>query len=153
MKKYYIYHLKGKKIGCTENPKKRTKAQGFDNYEILEEHTDIYIASDREIELQKLYGYPIDKIPYWKTIKISTTSSCSKGGKTNVESGHLIKTRKISAENRSIPIIQMDKLGNPIKEFPSAIQASIILGIWQQNITSCCRGKLKIVGGFTFKYK
>ena len=78
--KYYIYHnpahiWKGKKhagkigkIGCTDNPKRRNKQQPGE-YIILEEHTCIYLASDREIELQKEYDYPVDNIPYWQTYK------------------------------------------------------------------------------------
>ena len=63
--KYYIYHIPGIKIGCTMYPKHRIiKAQKYNNYEILEIHTDIKIASDREIELQKQYGYKIDTHRY-----------------------------------------------------------------------------------------
>ena len=50
---YYIYHIEGEKIGVSTNPKKRVRAQGYTDYEILEEHTDVYEVSDREIELQK----------------------------------------------------------------------------------------------------
>ncbi len=64
MKTYYIYHIPGVKIGCTNTLKKRMKDQGFTSWEIIEEHTDIYEASDREIELQKQYGYEVDRIPY-----------------------------------------------------------------------------------------
>jgi hypothetical protein len=73
---YYIYHIPGVKIGCTQRLRKRTKVQGFINYQILEEHIDVYIASDREIALQKQYGLPVDKVPYWQTIKMS-----SRGGR------------------------------------------------------------------------
>ena len=45
---YYIYHIPGIKIGCTNQLKKRMKVQGFTDWEILEEHTDISIASNRE---------------------------------------------------------------------------------------------------------
>jgi hypothetical protein len=90
---YYIYHVEGIKIGCTDNHEHRTKEQGFINYEILEEHIDVYIASDREIALQKQYGLQVDKIPYWKTIKMPTPEGRRKGGinggKASVESGHL----------------------------------------------------------------
>lgn len=65
---YYIYHIKGKKIGCTKNPKVRIKyAQKVNSYEIIEEHNCIYTASNREIELQKQYGYSVDKVPYYKS--------------------------------------------------------------------------------------
>jgi hypothetical protein len=53
---YYIYHIKKVKIGCSVNPNKRVKAQGYTEYEILEQHLDIDIASKREIELQNEYG-------------------------------------------------------------------------------------------------
>ena len=85
MKKYYIYHIKGKKIGVSTEPKIRVKRQGEIEFEILETHTDIYKVSDREIELQKQYGYKVDKVPYWKTYeqrkKYRTKENCSKGGK------------------------------------------------------------------------
>ena len=66
---YYIYHIEGIKIGCTKTIKRRINSQGFDKYEILEKHTDILKASEREIELQKQYGYKVDKIPYYESIK------------------------------------------------------------------------------------
>jgi hypothetical protein len=73
---YHIYHIKGVKIGCSTEPDVRVAKQGYTEYEILENHTDIHIASKREIQLQKQYGYPVDKIPYYRTIKV-----VSKGGK------------------------------------------------------------------------
>jgi len=66
---YYIYHVPGEKIGCSKYPDVRVADQGFSNYEILEEHTCIYTVSDREIELQKEYGYRVDNVPYFKTIE------------------------------------------------------------------------------------
>ena len=68
--KYYIYHIPGIKIGVSDNPDVRTKTQGFSKYEILEEHTNIKTVSEREIELQKQYGYPVDKVKYWKVRKM-----------------------------------------------------------------------------------
>ena len=85
---YYIYHVKGVKIGVSENPKKRLLSQKVKDYEILEEHTDIYKVSDREQELQKQYGYPVDKNPYWKMHKIAKKGiggkvAAGKGGRNN----------------------------------------------------------------------
>ena len=160
MKIYYIYHIKGKKIGCTQNPKKRTKVQGFTDYEILEEHTDIYIASDREIQLQREWGYKVDTKPYWKSIKMATFESCSKAGKIGgkiggkisgpiaVESGHMVRMQTA----RQRPVIQMDKLGNPIKQFPSATIAGDSLDLFQSAITNCCQRKRKTTGGYSFRY-
>ena len=152
MKIYYIYHIKGKKIGCTQHPKRRTKIQGFNNYEILEEHTDIYLASNRELELQKQWGYSVDRKPYWKTIKMTTKEACIRGGITRgkvfVESGLLY--RIIKANQRAV--IQMDKLGNTIQEYESSKIASDVLDLFQTNITKCCKGKLKSTGGYVFRY-
>ena len=74
---YYIYHLPHfvhkdgmiGKIGVSTEPKKRVRGQGYIAYDILETHTCIYKVSDREIELQKEYGYKVDKILYWKSIE------------------------------------------------------------------------------------
>ena len=55
---YYIYHIPGKKIGVTTNPKIRVeKIQGYkkNEYEILLETNDINLVSEKEIELQKQY--------------------------------------------------------------------------------------------------
>ena len=57
---YYIYHIIGVKIGCTKNLKSRIRVQGFTEYEVLEEHYDINVASDRERQLQRKYGYQVD---------------------------------------------------------------------------------------------
>lgn len=105
---YQIYHIKGVKIGCTTKPPKRVKEQGFIEYEVLEIHEDVYIASDREIELQKEYGYPVDTVPYWKSreirIKNINLKARIKGGQTQgkkmVESGMLDKARLKSNEVR-----------------------------------------------------
>ena len=78
---YSIYHIPGIKIGCSDTPKARIRKQGYTEYTILETHDDIYVASAREFELQKQYGYKVDNTPYWKTIKMPTKESRSKGGK------------------------------------------------------------------------
>ena len=64
---YKIYHIPGKKIGVTRNLNKRvTEQQGYapDEYEVLEQSEDINYISDREIELQKSYGYKVDRQSY-----------------------------------------------------------------------------------------
>lgn len=55
--------------------------------------------------------------------------------------------------SNSINIIQMDLLGNFIKEFPNAKQASEILKIDGSAITKVCKGKRNKCGGFKWKYK
>ena len=61
---YYIYHIPGIKIGCTTQYPKRCIDQGYTNYELLETYEDGWLAGDREQELQKEYGLPIDTSHY-----------------------------------------------------------------------------------------
>ena len=71
---YYIYHIPGKKIGVTCDLNNRVTAQqGYapDEYEILETHKDIDVVSNRELELQKAYGYKVDHRLY-KTLNPKT---------------------------------------------------------------------------------
>ena len=66
---YYIYHITGKKIGVTRDLNERvTKQQGYalGEYEVLHTSDDINEISDLEIELQKSYGYKIDRQTYKK---------------------------------------------------------------------------------------
>jgi len=64
---YYLYHIPGKKIGVTRDLNTRvTLIQGYkeNEYEVLEQSDDIDYISDREIELQKSYGYKVDRTKY-----------------------------------------------------------------------------------------
>ena len=64
---YYLYHIPGKKIGVTRDLNSRVvKQQGYDldEIEVLDQSTDIEYISDREIELQKSYGYRVDRKKY-----------------------------------------------------------------------------------------
>ena len=69
--KHYIYEIFGRKVGVTNDVARRMKEQGVKEgeYRVIEEHTNTKTASIREQELQKQHGYPVDKLPYWKTIK------------------------------------------------------------------------------------
>ena len=70
---YYLYHIPGKKIGVTRNLNHRvTLIQGYKEteYEVLEQSDDINYISDREIELQKSYGYKVDMKKY-KNLKFN----------------------------------------------------------------------------------
>ncbi len=67
--KYKIYHILGKKIGCTKNIKKRVEQeQGYKpgEYEILFETDNIKEASKAERTLQQDLGYKVDIKPYDK---------------------------------------------------------------------------------------
>jgi NTP pyrophosphatase (non-canonical NTP hydrolase) len=71
---YYIYHIPGKKIGMTCDLENRvTKQQGYEphEYEVLTTSEDIDFASDMERQLQKEYGYKVDRQLY-KNLKTKT---------------------------------------------------------------------------------
>ena len=71
---YYLYHIPGKKIGVTCNLNKRvTITQGYnpDEYEVLDQSDDIDYISEKEIELQKSYGYKVDRKKYNELVKLN----------------------------------------------------------------------------------
>tara|TARA_B100001248_G_scaffold258647_2_gene243222 strand:- start:1361 stop:2143 length:783 start_codon:yes stop_codon:yes gene_type:complete len=80
---YNIYHIPGQKIGVTRDLNKRvTEEQGFspDEYEVLFTSEDIDEVSAKEIELQKSYGYKVDRKLYknlFNKMKINPTEQTS----------------------------------------------------------------------------
>lgn len=52
----------------------------------------------------------------------------------------------------SIPIRQLDKEGNILKEWPSAFEVERTLGIQRKNICKCLKGERKTCGGFLWEY-
>ena len=80
---YYLYHIPGKKIGVTRDLNTRvTLIQGYkpNEYEVLDQSDDINYISDKEIELQKSYGYKIDRKKYKNVVnkmKINVTEQTS----------------------------------------------------------------------------
>jgi hypothetical protein len=166
---YYIYHIPGVKIGCTKQLKKRIRNQRYTEYEILETHTDIYIASDRERELQKEYGYKMDTSYYWETLiaqKHISNEARVRGGKQaskvngnrqgliNAKNGHMEQMVKRTIEVCSIPIIQCDKDGNFIRKWDSASMAARELGLHKSSICRVCNPNNPQLtsGGYTFQY-
>ena len=64
---YYLYHIPGKKIGVTRNLEERVhKQQGYQEgeYVILAESKDISEISTLEIQMQKAFGYKVDRQLY-----------------------------------------------------------------------------------------
>ena len=80
---YYLYHIPGKKIGVTRDLNNRvTLMQGYKEgeYEVLDQSDDIDYISDKEIELQKSYGYKVDIKKYknlFNKMKINATEQTS----------------------------------------------------------------------------
>jgi len=125
---YYIYHIKGVKIGCSTQVNKRVKAQGYTEFEILEEHIDIYEVSKREIELQKQYGYESDnRNPYYVSVQ-------------KIKTAH--KRREVFATNLS---------DNTITKYNSIKEAGLALNILQANIHAIINGTQKTAKGYKFK--
>jgi hypothetical protein len=126
MKKYYIYHIKGVKIGVSEEPEVRVNRQGYTDFEILEEHECIYKASDRERELQKEYGYAVDSCPYHITRQTPTEEGCKKGGKS------AIKIRKNNKEKWKNSLLNFQIAGGKTSG-PKLAQRNVESG-WISNL-------------------
>ena len=62
------------------------------------------------------------------------------------------KTGAVNGKKRSIPILQFTKSGEIIKEWPSVREAGRKLGIHQQNICHCLKGRYKSAGGYIWRY-
>lgn len=64
------------------------------------------------------------------------------------------KHREKIADGHKKPILQIDKTtGEVIREWKSATDVNKELGLNKSHITACCKGKLKSVGGYIWKYK
>ena len=102
---YYLYHIPGKKIGVTRNLNNRvTLIQGYkpNEYEVLDQSDDIDYISDKEIELQKSYGYKVDRKKYknlFKKMTINVTEQTSTFAiPLNKLKGHLMDNMGMSWE-------------------------------------------------------
>ena len=111
---YYLYHIPGKKIGVTRDLNTRvTLIQGYSSseYEVLDQSDDVDYISDKEIELQKSYGYKVDRKKYknlFKKMKINVTEQTSTFAvPLNKLKGHLMDNLGMSWET-SHGIFQLD---------------------------------------------
>ena len=111
---YYLYHIPGKKIGVTRDLNTRvTLIQGYKSseYEVLDQSDDINYISDKEIELQKSYGYKVDRKKYknlFKKMIINVTEQTSTFAvPLNKLKGHLMDNLGMSWET-SHGIFQLD---------------------------------------------
>jgi hypothetical protein len=156
---YYIYHIKGVKIGCSTQPDKRVKKQGYTEYEILETHIDINLADKREKELQEQYGYKVDTATYKQSREWACKGSSNGGKKVHELYPNLAKEAgsKNGKENGiksrwklQKPVLQFDLNGNFIAEHPGSNYVTNILGI---HANHALRGVKKTAGGFIWKYK
>ena len=85
-KRYYVYHVPGKKIGMTSDIQRRViEEQGYatTEFEILLSSADMEIASDYENKFQKEYGYKIDRQTYKELMKLNGMKNEHKINVTN----------------------------------------------------------------------
>ncbi len=133
MTNYYIYHVPGIKIGVTTNVPRRMREQRFTEWEHLETHTCVYEVSDREQELQRQYGLPVDQTPYHityfknkKDTQRAKISESKKGHTHNLGKRHTTETKqKMSIDRRTTTpefdalVIQDRLLGMTMRELAS----------------------------------
>jgi hypothetical protein len=147
---YYIYHIPNVKIGCSTNPQRRVTRQGYSDYEILEEHTCIDIASDREQQLQKKYGYTVDCVSYSKTHSTlkQRTSALKK-------IGHYKRMVEASVSKTKKGVVMLDKeTKEPIKEFDSVADAARYFDNgYTSHICQVLKGRKKSIYGYSWQYK
>lgn len=77
------------------HPKKRVKSQGYTDFEILNKSEDKFLAGELEIQLQKQYGYKIDRVKYHQG---KYKSMGHKGGTKCVELGHTKTLQQIGSK-------------------------------------------------------
>ena len=66
---YYVYYVKGVKVGCTKDLKKRVEEQqGYKDYSVLYKSSSIKKASNAERYYQELLNYKVDKRSYEELI-------------------------------------------------------------------------------------
>lgn len=77
---FYLYHIKGKKWGCTKRLEQRLKKQGYSISDLdrLITVANLELADSLERQLNNEYGYSNQHQSYIKTIAKSV-----KGGKSN----------------------------------------------------------------------
>lgn len=175
---YYIYHIPGKKVGCTKRLEQRLKEQKLklSDCDRIITTSCIKKASQIELELQIEYGYKTDAINYEKMYEFSkkgcrtniTPEIRAKGLKNRGIAGatalkekygidymksNWAKARISAIQKTSTPVLAYDKLGNFIGEYKSTHDAGGELNVWQQNICHVLKGRIKQTGGYTFKYK
>ena len=175
---YYIYEIKGVKVGCTNNIKRRmirnakTHNVSRDNYIILEEHIDIEEATRREEEISRQKGYGWDGSPYSrmysnakkaqplaqtpetkkKRIASNTGKKRSKEFKeklSRIKTG--VKIGRVKSKMRAINVIHPD---NTKEYFEGAVLASEKYNLSTSAIGHCLNPKMiqKSHRGYKFEY-
>ncbi len=160
---YTIYEVPGVKVGCTSrSPEVRVKEQGYTQFRVVEVVVDIKVASERERYWQEELGYREKKVNSYVNIlqiqKITTkpeirAKAASKRKETIKVSERWKEGKKISEQKHKKPVLQFDKQGTFIKEWPSATDAQKAGVGLKRDIISTCRGRQRTSAGYIWKYK
>lgn len=90
----------------------------------------------------------------WVTAKENNNNPLTLNKMKIAKTGNLNPMYGITGANnsRSIVVLQFTKDGELIKKWNSAMDVQRELGIEHSNISRCCKGKLKSVGGYIWRY-
>jgi len=155
---YYIYHIPGVKVGCSNQPKERVAKQGYTEFEILETHNDIDIASERELQLQKEYGYKVDKMTYKESVNRRpkwTKSQSDKGRETMINNGFFNEWYKKGNAARIKSVAKYDLNDNLIEIYESVADAARSVNREGNTsvICACCNNKPRRKSYMGYKWK
>lgn len=92
-------------------------------------------------------------IDVYKSQGISLNENRGSGGLDRHNAKSILKIKKAQYRCGIKPVLQYDKFGELLREFPSLTDASETTLIPESNISLCCRGRIYSAGGFRWKYK
>jgi len=153
-----IHALPGSPSGLTHSTELYTAdVQTADEIETLLAELPL-TQKQNKIARMRLQGYSVEDVARYFGIRPQSVRSAMQSmqdkmvalGKT--PRGWTEETRK-DAKDEAKPIVQMDKEGNVINTFSSAVTASAETGINAGSIRGVCLGKRKTAGGYIWKYQ
>ena len=86
--------------------------------------------------------------------RVSNLEFCTQQYNTTYGTAQERRAKKLTnRKDQSKPVLQYDKNGIFVKEYPSIMDAERNTGVKHQDIGNVCKGKLKSAGGYIWKYK
>jgi len=108
---YTVYEIPGVKVGVTADFTRRQEQQKDLGEMIrLEDHIDIYKASERERELQADKGYKVDKVPYWYVRQVMQEKAKTPEAKSKRNANTDYKTRTANTDYKAM-VAKKDYVG------------------------------------------
>ena len=170
---YYIYEIKGVKVGCTQDMERRQKQQRHKGKMVLlESYLNIEDATRRERELQLEKGYSTDAWSYSHSVNNNRTvchtpeakrkrvnsrdytihSKLQKGKFKYVKQMHTKQARKKAAMNTQKKIAAYTQAGALYRVWDSAGDAGKELNVRRGQLYDAISGRYKTCRGFVWKY-